>query len=91
VVRVVSCAVYSRFCEQDADAPQVSMKYDLVSVVNHIGGISGGHYIAYALNDEDGKWYEFDDSWATAVSEDTVRNKEVRRTSVHNTHTRLIW
>lgn len=66
----------SRFCEQDADAPQVSMKYDLVSVVNHIGGISGGHYIAYALNDEDGKWYEFDDSWATAVSEDTVRNKE---------------
>lgn len=38
----------------------------------------GGHYIAYARNEEDGKWYEYDDSWVTAVSEDIVKNKEAR-------------
>jgi ubiquitin C-terminal hydrolase len=47
-----------------------------------MGGISGGHYVAYALNDQEGKWYEFDDSWATAVSEETVKNKEVCKTQV---------
>ncbi|KAJ2718688.1 hypothetical protein GGI07_005642 [Coemansia sp. Benny D115] len=36
--------------------------YDLYAVCNHYGGLGGGHYTAYALNPDDGKWYDFDDS-----------------------------
>jgi len=66
----------SRFCEQDPDAPQLSTQYDLVSVVHHIGGISGGHYITYALNTYNQTWYKFGDSWVSSVSEGTVKGKE---------------
>jgi len=31
-------------------------------VSNHYGGIGGGHYTAYALNQVFKKWFEFDDS-----------------------------
>ena len=34
--------------------------YDLFAVDNHYGGLSGGHYTAYAQNYIDGKWYYFD-------------------------------
>lgn len=33
--------------------------YELISVSNHYGGLSSGHYTATCKNDE--KWYEFDD------------------------------
>lgn len=36
--------------------------YDLYAVSNHLGGLSGGHYTAYALNRFDDQWYEFNDS-----------------------------
>mmetsp|Transcript_6564 Transcript_6564/g.11531 ORF Transcript_6564/g.11531 Transcript_6564/m.11531 type:complete len:553 (-) Transcript_6564:99-1757(-) len=39
--------------------------YSLAAVSNHFGGMGGGHYTAYGRNDN-GKWFEFDDS---AVSE----------------------
>ena len=39
--------------------------YDLYGVCNHSGGVLGGHYTAYVKN-ENGKWYEFND---TAVNE----------------------
>lgn len=32
-----------------------------------MGGLGGGHYTAYAKNYGDGKWYEFNDSWAGSV------------------------
>jgi len=35
--------------------------YDCYAVSNHYGGLGGGHYTAYALND-DGKWCYYDDS-----------------------------
>lgn len=34
--------------------------YELYAISNHYGGLGGGHYTAYAKNNE--KWYEFDDS-----------------------------
>jgi Ubiquitin carboxyl-terminal hydrolase/DUSP domain len=37
-------------------------RYDCVSVVQHIGGLSGGHYINHGKNRGDGSWYTFDDS-----------------------------
>ncbi|KAJ2797448.1 hypothetical protein H4S07_005944, partial [Coemansia furcata] len=42
--------------------------YDLHSVCNHFGGLGGGHYTAYALNPEDAKWYNFNDSSVSEVS-----------------------
>jgi hypothetical protein len=38
--------------------------YDLYAVSNHFGGLGGGHYTAYA-KDDDGKWCNFDDSRVT--------------------------
>jgi ubiquitin carboxyl-terminal hydrolase 4/11/15 len=35
--------------------------YDCYAVSNHYGGLGGGHYTAYALND-DGYWCHYDDS-----------------------------
>jgi len=42
--------------------------YDLFAVDNHFGGLGGGHYTAFAKNEEDGKWHNYDDSHVTEVS-----------------------
>ncbi|KAJ2356222.1 hypothetical protein GGF43_002208 [Coemansia sp. RSA 2618] len=48
--------------------------YDLHSVCNHYGGMGGGHYTAYALNPEDNKWYDFNDSSVSEVHDpDSVK------------------
>ena len=44
----------------DTDEPLV---YDLYAVDEHIGGLGGGHYRAYALNSDNDEWYHFDDSF----------------------------
>lgn len=36
--------------------------YDLYAISNHLGGLGGGHYTAYALNRFNDQWYEFNDS-----------------------------
>lgn len=36
-------------------------RFDLVSVVEHIGGLGGGHYIAHARHRAQGAWFTFDD------------------------------
>ena len=46
--------------------------YDLYAVSNHMGGMGGGHYTAYALNSHNGKWYEFDDTRTQEVSAQDV-------------------
>lgn len=45
--------------------------YDLYGVSNHYGGLGGGHYTAYAMND-DGDWHHFDDSRVTNILESEV-------------------
>jgi ubiquitin carboxyl-terminal hydrolase 4/11/15 len=42
--------------------------YDLFGVDEHIGGLGGGHYRAYAQNHVTNKWYHFDDSYVRTVS-----------------------
>jgi len=39
--------------------------YDCYGVSNHYGGLGGGHYTAYVLNDEDGTWSYYDDTRIT--------------------------
>ena len=36
--------------------------YDLIGVVNHYGGLGGGHYTAYCKHEPSGTWYDYDDS-----------------------------
>ena len=43
--------------------------YDLVAVSNHFGGLGGGHYTAHAKRN--GKWYYFDDSRVSEVTDET--------------------
>ncbi|XP_040263063.1 ubiquitin carboxyl-terminal hydrolase 4 isoform X2 [Bufo bufo] len=49
--------------------------YDLVAVSNHYGGMGGGHYTAYAKNQETQQWYYFDDSSVSPASEDQIVTK----------------
>ena len=46
----------------DVDEP---LLYDLFAMDEHLGGLGGGHYRAYAKNHVDGEWYYFDDSNVT--------------------------
>lgn len=43
--------------------------YDLIAVDDHYGGLGGGHYTAYAKNFVDGKWYNYNDSSVSLVSD----------------------
>ncbi|GLB43409.1 putative peptidase C19 family protein [Lyophyllum shimeji] len=65
-------AVAKRLAEQGVDLDQLQLGdleeplvYDLFGVDEHMGGLGGGHYRAYALNHLNGKWYHFDDSFVT--------------------------
>ena len=49
---------------EDTEDPLI---YDLFAVDEHLGGLGGGHYRAYAFNAADQKWYHFDDSYVTAA------------------------
>lgn len=42
---------------------------DLYSVIQHMGGLGGGHYISNAKNPINDKWYEFNDNSVTRVTD----------------------
>jgi ubiquitin C-terminal hydrolase len=48
--------------------------YDLYAVVNHFGGMGGGHYTAYTRHAEEGTWHLYDDSHCTPVDADAALN-----------------
>jgi len=54
----------SRFVLQQLEKPLI---YDLFAVSNHSGGLTGGHYTAYAKNRYDQQWYLFNDSSSSHV------------------------
>eukprot|EP00903_Cladosiphon_okamuranus_P012270 g11508.t1 len=53
--------------EQQPTTSSTPAVYDLWGVVNHYGGLGGGHYTAYALNVIDKRWYEFSDDRVSVV------------------------
>lgn len=64
--------VGSRLSEGGADIRELGIHevnepliYDLYAVDEHLGGLGGGHYRAYALHHVTGQWYHFDDSYVT--------------------------
>ncbi|XP_034532869.1 ubiquitin carboxyl-terminal hydrolase 47 [Notolabrus celidotus] len=48
--------------------------YELYGIVNHMGGLTGGHYTATIRSREDETWYEFDDSQVRKVDEEPFSN-----------------
>lgn len=54
----------------------VDTKYELTGIVNHEGSLSGGHYVAYCKNSSTKKWYLFNDSRVSEVSESQVLHCE---------------
>jgi ubiquitin C-terminal hydrolase len=54
-----------------------SAKYNLFGVINHMGGMGGGHYTAFVqtpvYNDV---WVEFDDATVSKVDKESVISKE---------------
>lgn len=49
--------------------------YDLYAVSNHYGSLNGGHYTAYAQNQINKRWYEFDDTEVSRVDPSKVPTK----------------
>ncbi|EJD07703.1 UCH-domain-containing protein [Fomitiporia mediterranea MF3/22] len=68
----------------DAEEP---LLYDLYAVDEHMGGLGGGHYRAYAKNHETDKWYHFDDTHVSVADPADAVNRSAyllfykRRTS----------
>ena len=58
------------------------LMYDLFAVDEHMGGLGGGHYRAYALNHVTDKWYHFDDSYVTQSSAERAVVSSVKVSSV---------
>ncbi|PCH44360.1 cysteine proteinase [Wolfiporia cocos MD-104 SS10] len=48
--------------------------YDLFAVDEHLGGLGGGHYRAYAYNHITEKWYHFDDSYVSPARPEAAVN-----------------
>ncbi|KAL1568811.1 ubiquitinyl hydrolase 1 [Salvia divinorum] len=56
------------------DASAGRHMYELYGISNHYGGLGGGHYSAYCkLIDGENRWYHFDDSHVSPVSESEIK------------------
>jgi len=51
------------------EKPKEEIKYELYAIVNHFGRLGSGHYTAYAINPDDGKWRGYDDTRVTLVED----------------------
>ncbi|KAL9988519.1 hypothetical protein ACROYT_G002974 [Oculina patagonica] len=58
------------------DPSQKCTTYDLVAAITHHGSVGAGHYVSFAKNYINGKWYEFNDSWVSEVSDSYVADVE---------------
>ncbi|EGR29667.1 ubiquitin carboxyl-terminal hydrolase family protein, putative, partial [Ichthyophthirius multifiliis] len=55
------------------DKSVLDCTYDLIGIVNHMGGLHGGHYYAECKNPYDGTWNQFNDA---ICSEINILNKK---------------
>ncbi|KAI1303088.1 Ubiquitin carboxyl-terminal hydrolase 19 [Halotydeus destructor] len=69
----------SEYCSPNAHREGLAKQtYDLYAVINHYGGMFGGHYVAYAKTTFEGQdlsWRVFDDSKVDEIKESEVVNK----------------
>ena len=50
---------------------RIKNKYDLFAVANHYGTLHYGHYTAYCKNSINNKWYEFNDSCVSEITDES--------------------
>merc|ERR1712228_841959 len=58
------------------DANNRDTKYDLYSIVKHMGSTGGGHYISFCKHPATAKWYKFDDCRVEEVSPEKVSEQQ---------------
>ncbi|KAH6792580.1 ubiquitin-specific protease 9 [Perilla frutescens var. hirtella] len=58
---------------KNKDASEDSYMYELYAISNHYGGLGGGHYSAYCKLIDGNRWYHFDDSHVSPVSESEIK------------------
>ncbi|CAK9184655.1 unnamed protein product [Ilex paraguariensis] len=51
---------------------RISNRYMLYAISNHYGSMGGGHYTAFVHHGGD-RWYDFDDSHVSPISEDRIK------------------
>ena len=73
LTRVRAACVRAR-AERGAE-PSGGTVYELSGIVEHMGGMGGGHYVAH-VHAEDGEWYSISDSSVTATTVDSVLERE---------------
>ena len=50
-------------------------RYELYSVINHVGGYNGGHYYSYCKH-TDGNWFIFNDAAVQPLNQSQIISKE---------------
>lgn len=63
----------SRWIPKHALDGQQPPVYDLFAVCCHMGGLSGGHYVAFCLHADNKRWYLFDDARVQPVQPEQVQ------------------
>ncbi|RPB20940.1 cysteine proteinase [Terfezia boudieri ATCC MYA-4762] len=53
-------------------------EYDMYGVVNHFGGLQGGHYTSFVRDMWGEGWREFDDSKSKRIPEETIFSRETQ-------------
>ena len=66
--------ISSMVSSPNRDSKNKCYRYDLYSVINHVGGINGGHYYSYCLDKASGKWYKYDDKTVDEISINLINN-----------------
>ena len=61
------------FFTEEKSKNKDSIKFHLFATIDHYGSTKGGHYVAKVLNEEEGKWYIFNDSSCYEEKEENVR------------------
>lgn len=70
---ITAPAAIPRITEEE---PREFAKYDLVSFVQHMGSLGGGHYIAHVKHRHSGQWLTCDDSNVYPIDAKSALNKE---------------
>lgn len=50
----------------------VCTKYRLQCVINHVGGMGGGHYYTYCMDEDSAEWFKFDDKRVTRINSNSI-------------------
>lgn len=64
--------------------------YDCYAVSNHMGGLGGGHYTAYAMNRQD-QWHSFNDSSCGAIRSNKPESQVVSSAAYNLFYRRRTW